>query len=138
MILSISWPCDQSNLKLWAEGWLLYCYTNHCWKYNSHNNDEEELNKSVMTLDDHKIAPSLNLSKKVSTIIFQEHKKIVCISYFLQWNFLTIKASCFLCSPHWMQYLLFNHSFIFTCSICVIIARGAHYGFLFSLFSQNW
>ena len=79
MILSISWPCVQSNLKLWAEGWLLYCYTNHCWKYNSHNNDEEELNKSVMTLDDHKIAPSLNLSKKVSTIIFQEHKKIVCI-----------------------------------------------------------
>ena len=111
MILSISWPCDQSNLKLWAEGWLLYCYTNHCWKYNSHNNDEEELNKSVMTLDDHKIAPSLNLSKKVSTIIFQEHKKIVCISYSLQWNFLTMKASCFL---HWCgkKNVIHNSSWI--------------------------
>ena len=28
-------------------------------------------------------------------------------------------------TTHWTQYLLFSHSFIFTCSICVIIARGS-------------
>ena len=30
----------------------------------------------------------------------------------------------FLLELNWMQYLLFSHSFIFTCSICVIITRG--------------
>ena len=52
------------------------------------------------------------------------------------WLNLSSKFSIW-CDTHWTEYLLFSHSFIFTCSICVIITRGVGHRFLFSLFGQN-